>query len=325
MQQEDIKIVLDVETTGLDYRKEKIIEFAAVKMVNNVIVEEYETLINPQQEIRRSSMEIHGITEEMVADAPTISEVMPKILEFIKDYPLIGHNVIFDFNFIKQACKELYGTRITNPRIDTLVMYKEVFPDEHSHSLESLLKRLNIESGTRHRAMADTKDLAIAFPVLEDLFNQKYEWQMSQIKNINYLFERYLRIQQAVQTMQAELQDIKSIFKIYFDMGGTEVEASSGEILTSNTRTIYQYNTEKLREIIDAIGNHEKAYKLNNGFIDRLIDSESLEDEFKQKLNETRTYVNESRMVTIIKPDRNSHNSNNNVANSPVATTTNEK
>lgn len=318
MEHEDIKIVLDVETTGLDYRREKIIEFAAVKLVNNVIVDKYETLINPKQEIRRSSMEIHGITEEMVADAPEISEVMPNILEFIKDYPIIGHNVVFDFNFISQACRELYGKGITNKKIDTLIMFKEVFPEEPSHGLEALLKRLNVQSGTRHRAMADTYDLALAYPVLKSLYEKKYEWQVTQLKNIDYLFERYLRIQQAVQTMQAELQDIKSIFKIYFDQGGADIESSTGELLTCNTKTGYQYNQENIKNIIDELGNHEKAYKLNTGFIDRLIDSDNLDDSFRVRLNETRTNMSESRIVTIVKPERNDRN-NHSSHNAPVA------
>ena len=95
-----IEIVLDVETTGLDYKKERIIEFAAVRLENGVIKDSYETMINPQQHIRKSSMAVHGITEEMVADKPTEEEVLPTILEFIGDYPIVAHNAIFDYNFL---------------------------------------------------------------------------------------------------------------------------------------------------------------------------------------------------------------------------------
>ena len=80
----EIEIVLDTETTGLDYTRERIIEFAAVRLENGKIKDEFQTLINPQQHIRKSSMAVHHITEEMVADAPTEEEVLPKILEFIK-------------------------------------------------------------------------------------------------------------------------------------------------------------------------------------------------------------------------------------------------
>ena len=136
LENQDIKIVLDIETTGLDYKREKIIEFAAVKLVNNVITEEFETLVNPKQEIRSSSISIHHITPEMVEDAPIIEEVMPKILDFIQDYPIVGHNVIFDYSFINRACEDLYGNTVKNHRIDTYQMYKEVFPDDHADMLD---------------------------------------------------------------------------------------------------------------------------------------------------------------------------------------------
>ena len=96
----EIEIVLDTETTGLDYTRERIIEFAAVRLENGKIKDEFQTLINPQQHIRKSSMAVHGITQEMVADAPTEEEILPKILEFIGDYPIVAHNAIFDYSFL---------------------------------------------------------------------------------------------------------------------------------------------------------------------------------------------------------------------------------
>ena len=124
-----IEIVLDVETTGLDYTKERMVEFAAVRLENGKIKAEYQTLINPEQHIRKSSIAIHGITEEDVKDAPTEAEAMPKILEFIENYPIVAHNAIFDFSFINEASKRTTGKEITNPIIDSQTMYKEVYPD----------------------------------------------------------------------------------------------------------------------------------------------------------------------------------------------------
>lgn len=314
MENQDVKIVLDIETTGLDYRREKIIEFAGVKLVNNVIVEEFETLVNPQQEIRQSSINIHGITQEMVADAPTIEEVMPKILDFIKDYPMIGHNVIFDYSFIKQACRELYGHGIENHRIDTQFMFREVFPEEFSHGLESLMRRFNVEFSVRHRAMADAKGLALAYPKLKELYDRKINWQLSQLKNINYLFERYLRIQQAVQTLQAELSDIKSIFKVYFDEGGKELRSSTGELLTCQSRPTYSYDFDQIKDVLEEIGAYEKAVKLNNGFIDRMIRGSSLEEFIREKLSLARTQISENKSVIIVKPDKNFITNNDNGA-----------
>ena len=95
----EVEIVLDVETTGLDYTKEKIIEFAGVRLENGKITDTFQTLVNPNQKIRKSSMAIHGITDEMLKDAPKEEEIFPKIFEFIGDNPIVAHNAIFHYSF----------------------------------------------------------------------------------------------------------------------------------------------------------------------------------------------------------------------------------
>jgi len=305
LENQDIKIVLDIETTGLDYKREKIIEFAAVKLVNNVITEEFETLVNPKQEIRSSSISIHHITPDMVEDAPTIEEVMPKILDFIQDYPIVGHNVIFDYSFINRSCEELYGKSVKNHRIDTYQMYKEVFPDDPSHGLESLMNRFKIDFPLKHRAMADAKGLAYVYPHLKIFHDKKRNWQLSQLGNIEYLLERYLRIQQAIQMLQAEMADIKSIFKVHFEENGKEIRATSGETLVSYSKPSYNYDSESIKDIVDEAGLHERAFKLNSGFIERLINDSSTDSEMRNKLMLCRTHISESRSVSVQKPDKN--------------------
>ena len=118
-------------------------------------------------------MSVHHITEEMVADAPTEEEVLPKILEFIGDYPIVAHNAIFDFSFLNEAKKRVMGEELKNPRIDTQVMFKEIAPDWDSHGLEALTNRFNVELNNHHRAMADTMGLALAYPKLKKLYLQK--------------------------------------------------------------------------------------------------------------------------------------------------------
>ena len=213
--EQEIEIVVDVETTGLDYTREKIIEFAGVKLVDGVISDKFETLVNSHQHIRKSSMAIHGITEEMQASAPDEEVVFDKIFEFIGDYPIVAHNAIFDFSFLDQTSKRLRNIPLKNNYIDSQMMFKEVCPDAETCALTVLLEKFNVEVETHHRAMADAMGLAQAYPELKKLYFQKYNWQLTQINNVEYLFERFLRIQQAISTMQAEIQDLKSIFKIY--------------------------------------------------------------------------------------------------------------
>jgi DNA polymerase III epsilon subunit len=302
----DIKIVLDVETTGLDFKREKIIEFGAVKLVNNVIAEEFETLINPKQEIRYSSMEIHGITSSMVENAPTIEEVMPKILEFIGESPIIAHNAIFDYSFINEACLELYGKPFNNAKIDTYQMYKDVFPDDPSHGLESLLKRFNIEVFVRHRALPDAKGLAYVYPHLRLFYEKKYQWQVSQLSNIEYLFERYLRIQNTIQILQSEMADLKSLFKVYFEENQREIRSTTGELLVCSSKHIYNYDLKALKNVFDFHDLSEKVFKINIGYIEKLINDPNTDKEFKAELMACRLDMSESKTVLIIKPERHS-------------------
>ena len=298
------EIVLDVETTGLDYTKERIIEFAAVKLVNGEITDKFETLINPQQHIRKSSIAIHGITEEMVADAPTEDKIMPKIFKFIGKHPIVAHNAIFDWSFLNEASKRLYGKPIENARIDSQFLFKEVYPDIESPGLENLMLKFNVEFDTRHMAMADTIGLAMAYPRLKKLYDKKYDWQLKQIDNIEYLFERYLRIQQAVQTMQSEMQDLKSIFKLYFEEGGEPVTALSGETMIYQSKQSFGYDFIQIKDILDDIGCLHKAVKLNNGFVDRLVSGKSLDEETKEKIKAARYDFSETRNIQILKPEK---------------------
>ena len=296
-----IEIVLDTETTGLDYTKEKMVEFAGVRLENGKVKDEFQTLINPQQHIRKSSIAIHGITADMVEDAPTEEEVMPKIIEFIGDYPIVAHNAIFDYTFLNEASLRVTGKGIENPRIDTQQMFKEVYPELESHGLEALTNKFNVELNNHHRAMADAMGLALAYPKLKKLYLQKYDWEVKQLDNVEYLFERFLRIQQTVNTLQSELQDLKSVFKLYFEQGGTPITSQSGDILTYNSKQSFCYDLAEIKEVLDEIGAFEKAVKLNTGFIDRLVCGHSLDEEKRDIIKNARQELTETRNIQIIR------------------------
>ena len=296
-----IEIVLDTETTGLDYTKEKMVEFAGVRLENGKVKDTFQTLINPEQHIRKSSIAIHGITPDMVEDAPTENDVMPEILEFIGDYPIVAHNAIFDYTFLNEASLRVTGKALENPRIDTQQMFKEVYPELESHGLEALTNKFNVELNNHHRAMADAMGLALAYPKLKKLYLQKYDWEVKQLDNVEYLFERFLRIQQAVNTLQSELQDLKSVFKLYFEQGGTPITSQSGDILTYNSKQSFGYDLAEIKEVLDEIGAFEKAVKLNTGFIDRLVCGHSIDDEKREIIKNARQELTETRNIQIIR------------------------
>ena len=296
-----IEIVLDTETTGLDYTKERMVEFAAVRLENGKIKDEFQTLINPQQHIRKSSIAIHGITPDMVTDAPTEEEIMPKILEFIGDYPIVAHNAIFDYTFLNEASLRTTGEELTNARIDSQQMFKEVYPDLESHGLEALTKKFNVDLTNHHRAMADTMGLAHAYPKLKKLYLQKYDWEVKQLENVEYLFERFLRIQNTINTLQSELQDLKSVFRLYFEQGGTPIRSQTGETLVYNSKQSFGYDLHQIKDVLEEVGAFDKAVKLNTGFIDRLVGGCSLDEEKREIIKDARQELTETRNIQIIK------------------------
>lgn len=296
-----IEIVLDTETTGLDYTKEKMVEFAAVRLENGKIKDEFQTLINPEQHIRKSSIAIHGITSDMVADAPTEAEAMPKILEFIGDYPIVAHNAIFDYTFINEASLRTFGKEITNARVDSQQMFKEVYPDLDSHGLEALTRKFNVDLTNHHRAMADTMGLALCYPQLKKLYLQKYDWEVKQLDNVEYLFERFLRIQNTINTLQSELQDLKSVFKLYFEQGGTPIRSQTGETLVYNSKQSFGYDFHQIKDVLEEVGAFEKAVKLNTGFVDRLVGGYSLDEGKREIIREARQELTETRNIQIIR------------------------
>ena len=226
------------------------------------------------------------------------------ILEFIGDYPIVAHNCIFDYSFLNEASLRTTGKELNNPRIDSQQMFKEVYPDLFSQGLDALTERFHVELKNHHRAMADTMGLALAYPKLKKLYFQKYDWEVKQLDNVEYLFERFLRIQQTVTTLQSELQDLKYVFKLYFDLGGEPLVAETGEMMIYQSKQSFGYNLADIKDVLESVGALEKAVKVNNGFIDRLCNGLSLSDEYKEIIHEARQELSETRNIQVIKPCR---------------------
>ncbi len=295
-------IVLDLETTGLDHRTERILEIGAVRLENGEITDQFESLVNPEVPIRNSSFHIHGISEDMVKDCPTIAEVLPKLLEFLGDLPFVAHNAIFDYSFLNESCKRLYEKRLPNLRIDSFEMYRTVFPDEHSHGLSSLLTKFGFDPEVKHRALDDARCLAQVYPKLLALYEQQLSWQLSQLTNVPYLAERYLRLQKTAQMIQAEMSDLREVFKLYFQDGGKPVLTTTGELMVSSYRRNYEYNDRALRDIIMGAGMENQAFKVNTKVIDRLIDNPEIDEDVRVAIKEARVQMSEKRIISFIKP-----------------------
>lgn len=148
-------VVFDIETTGFNHKADKIIEIAALKVFDD-FVEEFTELVSIDDIIPIHITSLTGITNEMVYDAPPISEVLPRFLDFIEEFPLVGHNInSFDYRFIDIACKELDIPSPKNKRIDTLPLSKQVLPELENHQLSTLCEYYDMDTSGAHRALFD--------------------------------------------------------------------------------------------------------------------------------------------------------------------------
>ncbi len=161
----DTFCVFDIETTGLSVKDCAITEIGAVLYKNGEIIDTFESFVNPKMEISEKITELTGITNEMVADAPDISEVLPKFLEFAGDCVFVAHNASFDIGFIRDAAEQC-GLPFNPTYIDTVAMSRYCNQDLKKHNLDALAKYFDLGDFNHHRAFEDAHMLALIYQKL---------------------------------------------------------------------------------------------------------------------------------------------------------------
>ncbi|MBS6159783.1 MAG: 3'-5' exoribonuclease [Firmicutes bacterium] len=161
-------VTLDLETTGLEPKRDRIIEIGAVKVSNGVVIGEYTTLIDPQLEIPERISKLTGISNDMVQGKPLIQKVLGEFLEFCGDLPLLGHNILFDYSFVKHQAVNC-GLEFEKEAVDTLKIARAVLPDLPSRSLQNLRQHFEIPQGDAHRALEDART---TYHLYERLFQE---------------------------------------------------------------------------------------------------------------------------------------------------------
>ena len=178
--------VLDLETTGISHITEKITEIGIIKIKNGKEIDTFETFVNPEKHIPEQVQEITHITDEMVANAPKIEEVLPKMIEFIGDSVVVTHNTDFDVTWLKHNY-EKYGYKWENTYIDTLRLAKAMYPEFTKYKLGIIAEKLGIKVEVAHRALDDVKTLVQVFNQMIE--TAKTDKKAKKIDDFNDKFE----------------------------------------------------------------------------------------------------------------------------------------
>jgi ATP-dependent DNA helicase DinG len=143
-------VALDIETTGLDPQKDAILEIGAVRFNGRRVEAEWESLISPGRSIPSFITQLTGITNQMVAQAPTLRDVFPDLKYFVGDAPIVGHNVRFDLSFLRRK-----GAFELNDAVDTYEMAATLLPSAERYNLGALAQALAVPLPATHRALDD--------------------------------------------------------------------------------------------------------------------------------------------------------------------------
>lgn len=161
------QIVLDTETTGLEHRQgHRIIEIGCVELINRKLTgNNYHVYLNPQREIDQGAMEVHGITNEFLADKPVFQDIYQTMMDYLIGAELIIHNAAFDVGFLdselEKVAPELAKINSVCGVHDTLLQARKMFPGQRN-DLDSLCRRYEINNSHRelHGALLDAEILA---------------------------------------------------------------------------------------------------------------------------------------------------------------------
>ena len=198
-------VCFDLETTGLDPLYNEIIEIGALKVRDGKVAERFMEFIHPQEEISPMITNLTGITNEMVANARPADAVISDFLEFCEDDVLIGHNVGFDYSFMKSGASNL-GLTFEKFGIDTFKIAQRTLKSLPSKSLSSLCEYYQIENKAAHRAYYDALATAKLYQTLAHYFENE-DPSLFKTKQLTYKIKK---VQPATAKQVALLQRLCS-------------------------------------------------------------------------------------------------------------------
>jgi len=208
---EEVYVVYDLETLGLNSHENDIIEIGAVKMKGDRIIDTYSKFVKPSRPIPRKIEELTGINNGMVASADSIEKVLPEFMEFIGDATLVAHNAKFDIGFIKRDTKKYMDIDYKPSLIDTLQWARDLMPDLNGHGLKTVTKKLGVALESHHRAVDDSQATAGMFAIFLGMMREKGATTLDKLDGIFPVNAG----KQATHNIMILAQNVKGLQNIY--------------------------------------------------------------------------------------------------------------
>ena len=288
-------VVIDTETTGLDYEYCNLIEISALKYSGGKCIDKFTSLVKPPlmktyfplrnngegewliRYVDSYITDLTGITNEMLENAPLPGDVLPQLLNFIGDSILIGHNVNFDINFIYDAAIKECATPLRNNFIDTLRIARKVFPNLKHHRLADISLACSVDQPQAHRAEADCLVTAQCYEhmrqlILEDKSEEEFQNLFAK-KHKNYNYANTLA---NISATVDDIDDTNPLFgKIVVFTGAlSSMERKSAFQLVANLGGYPQDSITKKTSFL-VIGNADFAKSIKDGKTSKIKKAES--------------------------------------------------
>jgi DNA polymerase-3 subunit epsilon len=211
------EVVLDTETTGLDYKQgDRIIEIGCIELINKVKTDKiFHTYINPKRRVGGAAFNVHGISNKFLEDKPLFSDVAKEFADFLGDSRLVIHNAKFDIGFINNEFFLSGMQKISMSRVtDTLLVARKKNPGSPA-SLDALCKRFNISLGKRskHGALIDSELLAMVYVELMDGEQTKFNFRNNNVQagsDINFPSRKFNLLESEKELHKDLLKNIKN-------------------------------------------------------------------------------------------------------------------
>ncbi|MEW9501268.1 PolC-type DNA polymerase III [Jeotgalibacillus marinus] len=208
-------IVFDVETTGLSAVYDKIIELAAVKIHGGEVIDKFERFANPHHPLSATTINLTGITDDMVRNAPEIEDVLKDFHEWAKNDVLVAHNASFDMGFLNVGYKRIGLGKATNPVIDTLEFARFLHPEMKNHRLNTLAKKFEVELTQHHRAIYDAEATGYILVKMLKKAQEREIYNHNQLNDYMGVGEAFKRARPNHVTLLATTQaGLKNLFKL---------------------------------------------------------------------------------------------------------------